>query len=253
MNKIIIGNLKMHLISLLERERYFELLKKEISNKKLSKVQFVLCPPTIHLEAFSKNINKIFSLGVQNFFWEKEGSFTGEISADMARGSGAEFAIIGHSERRKYFCEKDEEINLKVKAALKAGLCPIICVGEKRSEKEAGETLPVIVRQMTKSLQGVQKTKIEQIIIAYEPVWAVGTDVTPTANEIMEAKVLIRKILVSFFGKKYAEKVRIIYGGSVNTKNAKKICLEPGMDGVLVGRESLAPHEFVKIAEIIND
>lgn len=253
MKKLVIGNLKMNLISPLERERYIELLKKELTGNKLKNTQIVLCPPTVHLEAFAEMKNKKISIGAQNIFWERSGSFTGEISADMVKNIGAEFTLVGHSERRKYFCEKDEEINLKIKAALKAGLSPVLCVGETKIEKATGKTQQIITEQVKKTLQDVPRMKAEQLVIAYEPVWAVGTDITPTVNEIMEAKVLIRKILVGLFGKKYAELVRVVYGGSVNTKNAKAVCLDPGMDGVLVGRESLTPYEFIKIAEILNN
>ena len=253
MNKLIIGNLKMNILSLLERERYFEMFKKELAGKKLKNIQFILCPPAVHLEAFKKIKNKKTALGAQNIFWERSGSFTGEISAEMAKNAGAEYAIVGHSERRRYFGEKDEEINFKIKAALKAGLMPIICVGETKIEKSSNQTLRVITKQIKEALKDINRTKAEQIIIAYEPVWAVGTDVIPAENEIMEAKVLIRKILTEIFDKKYANSVKIIYGGSVNSKTAKEVCLNPGMDGVLVGRESLTPYEFVKIGEVINN
>jgi triosephosphate isomerase (TIM) len=137
-------------------------------------------------------------------------------------------------------------------SALKFGLKPILCIGETKIEKATHQMLGVITRQLKKALYGISRVKSENIIITYEPVWAVGTDITPTAHEIMEAKVLIRKMLVEIFGKKYAEQVPILYGGSVNSRTVRGLCNDPGMDGVLVGRESLVPHEFLKIAEIIN-
>jgi len=253
MKKIIIGNLKMNILSQIEREKYFKAFKTEQSKIKLKDVDIILCPSIIHLEAFKKWDNKKISLGAQNISTETSGSYTGEISPVMAKNIGAEFSIIGHSERRKYFNESNEEINFKVIAALKNGLKPIICVGETQDQKDNQETLQIITSQVEKALFKVSRARAEKIIIAYEPIWAIGTGVVPDANEVMEAKVLIRRILVETFGKKYAEKVPILYGGSVNVKNTKEVCLESEMDGALIGGASLNPHEFLKIAEIIDN
>ena len=253
MKKFVIGNLKMNLLSPLEREKYFEFFDKEKENKNLENVEVILCPPFVHLEAFNEWKNEKVSLGAQNIFPEMKGSYTGEISPAMVKNLGCDYVILGHSERRRYFLEKNEEINMKALAALKIGLRPVICVGESQTEKENQATMQVITKQVKECLFEISRTKAEKIIIAYEPVWAVGTDIVPTANEIMEAKVLIRKILVGMFGKNYAEKVSILYGGSVNTRTAKEVCVEPGMDGALIGRESLTPYEFLRIAEIINN
>lgn len=253
MNKLVVGNMKMNILSTLEREQYFKLFKKESVGKELSRTSIVLCPPAVHLEAFNGLKNEKTAIGAQNMFWERSGSYTGEISPAMIKNLGAEYVILGHSERRRYFCEKNDEINLKVVSALRNGLIPIVCVGETKAEKATGQALRVISKQTKEALSGISRVKAEQIIIAYEPVWAVGSDVIPTSHEIMEAKVLVRKILVELFDKKYANLVRILYGGSVNAKTAQEVCVEPGMDGVLVGRESLASYEFMKIAEIINN
>jgi triosephosphate isomerase len=253
MEKIVVGNLKMNLLSPTERDRYLSLFKKELDNKNLNRTEIILCPSFVHLDGFHSELGKEVKLGAQNIFWEREGSFTGEISPSMVKNFGCEYVIIGHSERRKYFGETNEVINIKINAALKVGLRPIICVGESKAEKGAMETMRVVTKQVKEALRDVNRTKLEQIIITYEPIWAVGTDVTPTANEIMEAKLLIRKILVEMFDKKYAKEVKLLYGGSVNAKIVEEVCLEPGMDGVLIGRESLAPFEFLKIAEIINN
>ncbi|MBU2028908.1 triose-phosphate isomerase [Patescibacteria group bacterium] len=251
--KYVIGNLKMNINSLQERERYLDLLKKELTGQKLAKTELILLPPFIHLEAFRKSLSRKVKIGAQNFFFESKGPFTGEISPLMLSHLGCEYALVGHSERRRYFLEKNEEINLKIIAAMKNGISPILCVGETGIEKENQETLKVISTQLKECLKDVSRTRLEKISIVYEPVWAVGTDIVPSTHDIMEAKVLIRKVLVELFGKKYAELVKIIYGGSVNAKNLKVVCLEPGMDGVLVGRESLLPHELIKIAKIINN
>lgn len=250
--KLIIGNLKMNLLTPEERKNYFELFKKEIQNKKIEDCEIVLCPSFIHLEAFREIASKKVKLGAQNMFWENAGAYTGEMSPAMLKNFGCEYVIVGHSERRRYFCENNEEINLKVISALKIGLRPVVCVGETKIEKATHQMLGVITKQLQKALQGATRAKLEDVIITYEPAWSVGTDIIPTSHEIMEAKVLIRKILVEMFGKKYAEKVPILYGGSINSRTAKGLCAEPGMDGALVGRESLIPHEFLKIAEIIS-
>lgn len=253
MSKLIVGNLKMNLISLLEREGYLKSFKKEIIGKKIKNIQIVLCPPMIHLEAFCKSFGKKVSIGSQNIFWERSGSFTGEISPSMVKNAGAEYTLAGHSERRRYFREDNNEINLKLFSALKVGLKPILCVGENKSAREGGSA--VIVSQLENCLEKISGAKIENVIICYEPVWAISSnnpDHFPTADDIMSAKLIIKKFLVKKYGNKNAHKVKIIYGGSVSSLIAKEVCLDPGMDGVLVGRESLVPYEFIKIAEIIN-
>lgn len=243
----------MNLLSSEEREKYFTAFKDEIKGKNFRQTEIVLCPPFIHLESFNYWKNKKIRLGAQDVFSEDKGSYTGEISPVMLKNFGCEYVIVGHSERRRYFSENNEEINLKIIFALKQGLKPILCIGETKTEKENHETLSVISKQVKECLRDISRAKAEKIVIAYEPVWAVGSDLVPSAHDIMEAKVLIRKILVDLFGKKYAEKVLILYGGSVNAKTAWQVIVEPGMDGALIGRESLNPREFLKIAEIINN
>lgn len=250
--KYVIANLKMHLLSLREREQYLASLAKELKNKKIKNSEIILCPPFVHLEAFSKFKNKNIKLGAQNVFSEEKGSYTGEISPTMLKNFGCDFVILGHSERRRYFSENNEDINLKIMAALKNGLRPILCLGETKTEKEDEMTMYVIEKQIKECLAGVPRAKAEQIIFVYEPVWAVGSDLIPTANEIMEAKVLIKKIFVEMFGQKYIKNMQILYGGSVNCKNTKDVCLDPGLEGVLVGRESLAPHELFKIIGVLD-
>jgi triosephosphate isomerase len=251
MQKIIIGNLKMNIVSLLEREQYLKTFKKVLLGKKFEQAEIVLCPPAIHLESFGKILGKKVFLGGQNCFWEERGSYTGEISPVMLKNFGCEFVIIGHSERRKYFGENNQAVNQKVLASLKNNLKPIICVGETKDERQAGKTMSVITEQVKLAFVGVAETDLEKIIVAYEPIWSVGTDSIPSANEIMEAKVLIQKIITQSFSKQALGKMRIIYGGSVSVKTVKQACLESGMDGALIGRESLTPQEFIKIASLI--
>lgn len=252
-NKLLIGNLKANLLAPAERSRYVSGLKAEISKAGIGGSSLVICPPILHLEAFVSGLEGAASVGIQDGFWEEKGSYTGEVSMRMARNFGAEYAIVGHSERRRLFGENGRIINAKVLAAAKSGLKAIVCVGETKQEKEGNQILRVLTAQLREALDGVLKSRMSGLVIAYEPVWAVGTDKVPSANEIMEAKVIIRKILFSLFDRATAEKVPVLYGGSVTSFNAKQVCLDSAMDGALVGRESLIPKEFVRIAEILGD
>lgn len=252
MEKLVVGNLKMNILSPLEREQYFKSFKKELAGKKMIRAGIILCPPSVHLEAFKKLKNKKISLGVQNIFWERSGAYTGEISPDMVKNLGADWVILGHSERRRYFGENDEEVSLKITAALKVGIRPILCVGE---NDRRGNSAAVVMGQLKNCLKEVSTARIENVVICYEPVWAISAnnpDHLPTTDEVMGARILIKKFLVQKYGAKLADKVKIIYGGSVDFKNAKNICVDSGMDGALIGKESLVPFEFIKIAEIIN-
>lgn len=251
--KLIVGNLKMNLLTVAERDRYLESLKKELKGKNLSDCEIVVCPPSLHLESFVGKVeNSDFAVGAQNIFWEDRGSFTGEISAPMVKNIGAQYVIIGHSERRKYFDETNEVVKVKISSALSAGLVPVCCVGETLEDRHGGKTADVIISQIHEGLADVPVSKIASVVIAYEPVWAVGSDVIPTSDEIMEVRILIKKIFADTFGQPVAEKMKILYGGSVKAATAKQTCVDSGMDGVLVGRESLIPMEFIKIAEIIS-
>ena len=253
MPKYIIGNLKMNLVSQAELERYSKAFKGEITGKSFKNASIIICPPFVHLKEFVKEIkSKKVAIGVQNIFCEKCGSYTGEISPVMVKNIGAEFAIIGHSERRKYFGETDEMVNLKIKSVIKERMTAIFCFGETLEERGMGLTSEVIANQIQKGLEGISSSGLEKIIFAYEPVWAVGTDSVPTSNGIMEVKILIRKILAEKYGIKHSQKAAILYGGSVKAKTFGQVCLDPGMDGVLIGRESLNPHELIKIASMLN-
>lgn len=252
MKKYAIGNLKMNLLSIEEREKYLDWMKKELLGKKFEQTEIVLCPPVIHLEGFARIKSKKVSLGAQNVFAESKGAYTGEISPLMLKNYGCEYVILGHSERRRYFGESDEEVNIKTAAALRNGLNVVLCIGETKKEREDGQVLEIIAKQLEGALFNIGRAKVEHIIVVYEPIWAVGSDEVPTTNEIMEARLIIKKILIKLFGKKYAEQVAIIYGGSVSAKTINQVCLDAGMDGALIGRESLLPNEFIKIAEIID-
>lgn len=253
MKKFVIGNLKMNLLSISEREIYLKGIDRVFAGKKNQDTEVVLCPSAIHLEAFKKWKNKKIKRGAQNIFFEDKGSYTGETSPLQIKNYGCEYVIVGHSERRRYFGENGEFVNFKIISALGHELRPILCVGETAEEKESERTREVITKQIKEALVDISRTKAKQVIIAYEPVWSVGTDNIPTANEVMGAKLLIRKILYELFGKKYADEIAILYGGSVNAKTVKQVCIDAQVDGVLVGRESLQPKEFYKIVEMIGE
>ena len=173
----------------------------------------------------------------------------------MIKNMGGEYVILGHSDRRKYFFENDDKINLKIHAVLKNGLKVILCVGENAEEKKNGSGEAVIFEQLKNCLNNINTKKIADIIICYEPVWAISSNNPnrlPVIDEIMSAKILIKKFLIRKYKLKVAEKVKIIYGGSVFPENIKETCIEPGMDGVLVGKESLNPLNFIKMAETID-
>ncbi|EKE11762.1 MAG: triosephosphate isomerase [uncultured bacterium] len=252
MKKFVIGNLKMNLQNIKEREAYLTRMGKEISKKNMENVEIVLCPPFVHLEGFKKWKNKKIARGAQDVFFEEKGSFTGEISPSMLKDFDCQYVIIGHSERRRYFGESGEFISYKIKAVLKQNIRPILCIGETREEKDSDQTMKIVADQLKEALADIDSSKIKNVVIAYEPIWSVGTDMVPASNEIMSAKLLIKKILHELVGKKFASEVAIIYGGSVNAKTIRQVCLDAEVDGVLVGRESLDPKEFIKIAEIIN-
>lgn len=240
----------MNILSAEERDQYINSFRKEIKALRDGEVQIVLCVPSLYLETFCKKIkSKTIGIGIQNIFWEEKGSFTGEVSPLAVYNLGAEYSIIGHSERRKYFNETNEQASLKIKAALKNKLTPIYCVGETKEEKENGTAAQIIISQIKSGLEQIDAQQAEKIIIAYEPVWAVGTDLVPTGNEILEIKILLKKLLVEKYGFSVAEKIDILYGGSVKADWVKQVCTEPGLDGVLVGRESLVPRDFMKIAQ----
>ncbi|MDP1834117.1 MAG: triose-phosphate isomerase [Candidatus Moranbacteria bacterium] len=253
MKNIVASNLKMNLLSINEREAYLKRLGALLAGKKFTDTEIVLCAPFVHLEGFKKWKNKKVKRGAQNMFFEDKGSFTGEISPVMLKNFDCEYVILGHSERRKYIQESNQDVNLKVISALKNGIKPILCVGEDADQKRDGTD--IVVEQLQDCLNGVSKGKIENVIICYEPVWAISSnnpDHLPTTNEVMSARLLIKKFLVAEYGAKITEKVKIIYGGSVAPDNAGTICVDSGMDGALVGKESLTPSSLVKIVEIID-
>lgn len=187
------------------------------------------------------------ALAAQDVFWEEEGAFTGEVSPRMLLDAGASHAIIGHSERREYFGETDATVNKKIRAALKGALVPIFCIGETLAAREAGETFAVLERQLRGGLEGISAAQFAPVIIAYEPVWAIGTGKTATDAQAQEAHAFIRGVVTSIYGKESADKVRILYGGSVKPENIKGLMSCADIDGALVGGASLKGASFADI------
>jgi triosephosphate isomerase len=212
------------------------------------KVEVVLCPPFTALGAVRETIKgSPIALGAQDVYWEVSGAFTGEISAEMLLDIGCGYAIIGHSERRQFFGETDQTVRRKVKAALVAGLVPIVCVGEKLEERETGQTEEVVERQVRGALDGLGSSEGQRVVVAYEPVWAIGTGKTATPSQAEETHVFIRRILSSLFGPSVADTIRIQYGGSVKPENVVSLMGQADIDGALVGGASLDVESFVKI------
>ena len=212
--------------------------------------EIVVCPPFVDLfVAVDAAKGSNVAVGAQDVHWEKEGAYTGEISAGMLLAAGATHVIIGHSERRQYFGETDDVVNLKLKAALEAGLIPICCVGEVLEEREANLTEDVLRRQCLRAFHAISNKKAGKLIVAYEPVWAIGTGKTATPQMAADAHGLIRAEAAKAFGEERANHLRILYGGSVKPENAKTLMSEAEIDGALVGGASLDPKSFIAIVK----
>ena len=242
---IIAGNWKMYK-TVAEAVKYvkeFRGMVKDISN-----VEIVVAPAFTALHAAAeaaRNSNVI--IAAQDLYWEREGAFTGEISAPMIREAGAEYVIVGHSERRTLFGETDNTVNQKTVAAFAAGLTPIVCIGETLDQRDRNETMDVLDRQITKGLEGLTGEQLGQLVIAYEPVWAIGTGRTATPQQAGEAHSHIRQRLRQWFGVEAAERCHVIYGGSVKPENAKDLVGQADVDGALVGGASLDLKAFFDI------
>jgi len=212
--------------------------------------EIVVCPPYIDLaNAMEATKGSNVAIGGQNVHWKEEGAFTGEISAAMLLALGVRHVIIGHSERRQYFGETDDTVNLRLKAALEAGLTPICCVGEVLEEREAGLTDDVLRRQCVRAFHAISAKKATKMVVAYEPVWAIGTGKTATPEIAAEAHAVIRREATEIFGEEFAGKLRILYGGSVKPENAATLMAQEEIDGALVGGASLDAKSFAAIAK----
>lgn len=249
MKNLIVANWKMNPASQKEAKVIFEgitlrLRSGQKKGAKLAKAEVVICPPFVYLALRSFSEGGL-TLCAQNVFWEEKGAFTGEISSLMLKNLGAEYVIIGHSERRKYFGETNETINKKIKKALETGLKVIFCIGETAEERNASKTTEVLEKQLKEGLLGVKN--IENINIAYEPVWAIGTGNNCSIDETMSSTLFIRKIVSQIYNRKIADNTRILYGGSVKADNSGSYIKDAGTNGLLVGGASLNAEEFIKI------
>ena len=241
---IIAGNWKMNKTP----EEAKELVTALVPLVKDAKCDVVICPPFVDLCAVKPIIaGTNIHLGVQNIHWAEKGAFTGEISADMLKAHGVEYAIVGHSERRQYFGETDATVNQRAKAAIAAGNTPIICVGESLEQRESGVTNAVVSGQTKAALDGIEAKDVETLVIAYEPIWAIGTGKTATKEDANATIAVIRGAIAEVYGKDVAEKVRIQYGGSMNPKNASELMSMPEIDGGLIGGASLKAKDFSKV------
>jgi len=255
MKKIIVANWKMNPQTIEEAKSIFTGTKKAAS--KLSKVETVVCPPFVFLSAF-KSTALVPKLGAQDAFWvnpqEGRGSYTGEISPDMLKMVGAKYVIIGHSERRENLGETNEMINKKIKAAFEAGLKVIFCVGEKERDAEH-EYLRFIKTELEEGLRGIKKPNFKNLVIAYEPIWAIGKkgSEADTPENVLQMSIYIRRVIQPIVGKDLTHDMPILYGGSVDNKNAEGYLKHSGTQGLLVGRSSLSPKIFGEILKIANE
>ena len=247
--KIVAGNWKMNL----DRAKAKELTAAVAARRgEAAKVELVLCPPALYVETVGSalaNAKSTVGLGAQNMHDKASGAFTGEVAPPMLVDLGCHYVILGHSERRTLFGETDAAVNVKTKAALAAGLVPIVCVGETLEEREAGKTAAVVTGQVQGSLAGLSAADLEKVVVAYEPVWAIGTGKVATPEQAQEVHALIRRLLAGLSSPEVAARVRIQYGGSVKPDNAADLARQPDIDGALVGGASLKADDFLGIAK----
>ncbi len=215
-----------------------------------SDVDIMIAPVFTAIDPVSKVVEgSRVGLGAQNLYWEKEGAFTGEISADMLVSAGCRYVIIGHSERRQFFGETDETVNQKISAAITANLIPVFCIGETEAERESGNTFSVLDKQVKDGLKEKVVEDLDSLVIAYEPVWAIGTGKTATSDQAQETHKYIRSLIDGIFGTALADSVRILYGGSVKPANVAELMAMPDIDGALVGGASLEAESFSQIVK----
>jgi len=248
---MIAGNWKMNLTHF-DAIKLTQQLGYELGGAEVERVEVVLCPPFTSLRTVQTLIesdNYELGLGAQNMHWEADGAFTGEVSASMLKALRVRYVILGHSERRQHFGEHDDVVNRKVKAAFASGLVPIMCCGETEAEREAGDANAKVERQVRQGLDGLTSQHLENVVLAYEPIWAIGTGRTATPDDAQATISFIRAVVADVAGDSIAASVRILYGGSVKAGNAASLTGRPDVDGALVGGASLDAREFAAIVK----
>ena len=244
---VIAGNWKMNMTAT-ETKKFAEEIKKIMPRAKWCET--LICVPACNISAAAKAFKDLrISVGAENVYFEEKGAYTGEVSADMLKDLGVKYVIVGHSERRQYFCETDQTVNKKVHAVLNAGMNPIICVGESLEQRETGITNEWIALQVKSALYGVPADKLRRCIIAYEPIWAIGTGKTATTAEAQEVCEAIRTVIRKLYGARVARSTTIQYGGSMNEKNAPALLEQEDVDGGLIGTASLDPEKLLAIIQ----
>ncbi|HWL00011.1 MAG TPA: triose-phosphate isomerase [Parapedobacter sp.] len=251
--KIVAGNWKMNLdyqqgISL------FSEIMNMANDEVMGNQELVICAPFIHLHGIAQlaGSKSRVNVGGQNIYFQESGAYTGEISASQLKSTGATHVILGHSERRAYFHEDDEQLSKKVDAALKHGLKPVFCIGETQEERESDRFFDVIRTQLEKGVFHLADSDFSDVVLAYEPVWAIGTGLTATPEQAQEVHAFIRNEVASHYNQDAAERTTILYGGSCNPKNAAELFAQPDIDGGLIGGASLKSRDFIDIAKVFN-
>jgi len=245
---IIAGNWKMHFTAD-EAAALADQIRMELTDEP-DVCDVVLCPPFTSLSSVKNVVDGTnIGLGAQNMHWEESGAYTGDVSAEMILTSGCQYVILGHSERRQYAFESDADVKRKAVAALKSGLTPIICVGERLEQREAGQVEEVVIGQVAVAVENIDKDELSRVVIAYEPVWAIGTGRTATAFQAEEVHALIREFFVNHAGIDVAEQIRLQYGGSVKSENAEELFSQKNIDGGLIGGAALQVDSFVDIVK----
>ena len=248
--KVIAGNWKMNMLP----NEAIDFIEKLTPLVKDTKNEVILCVPFTDLFYALLNVQETnIRVGAQNMHFEESGAYTGEVSGKMLKSIGVEYVIIGHSERRQYFAETDETVNKKVKSAFANGLKPIVCVGETLEERESGKTAEIITRQTKIALEGLTEEQVKNVIVAYEPIWAIGTGKTATSDEANDSIIKIREEISKNYGKDMADCVIIQYGGSVKPANAKELFTKSDIDGGLIGGASLDANTFAQIVNFENE
>lgn len=245
--RVMAANWKMYKTAQ-QTAAFFEQFKPLLNG--LNRCEVVVFPVSISIPVAVQAADETpIRIGGQNLFWAREGAYTGEISGEMLRAAGATWVLVGHSERRQYFYETDADVLKKTQAAIETGLNPIVCIGERLDEHKAGKTGEVLVRQFAGGIAGLTEEQFAKVVIAYEPVWAIGTGQTATPQIASEAHKLIRSEAEKRFGADAANRLRILYGGSVKPDNVEGLMREPEIDGALVGGASLDPNSFIRIVK----